>query len=233
MVEVYAEIGARLAPLGLIPRGGFRPEPADGVPALRDGRTAKTLILVGNAGAALWEVFPASPEADDGQANPLDRWTERVLGPIAAALGAELFFPFGDGSHPFTRWAVRAEAVAPSPIGLMIHPEYGLWHAYRGALAFAEALPLPPRVAALSPCEACETKPCLTACPVGAFSGDAYDVPACGAHLTKPAGKACLEGGCLARRACPVARPNGPVQAGFHMAAFFRSLTKAGLAGNG
>src|SRR4030095_137820 len=43
------------------------------------------------------------------------------------------------------RWAMRAEAVAPSPLGILIHPDYGLWHAYRGALAFAERLALPPR----------------------------------------------------------------------------------------
>ena len=38
---------------------------------------------------------------------------------------------------------MRAEAVAPSPLGILIHPDYGLWHAYRGALAFAERLALP------------------------------------------------------------------------------------------
>lgn len=230
---IYGEIKAALAPLGLLARGGFHPEAGDDVPLLASGQMAKTLIMIGNAGGALWEVFPLSPEAADGEADPLDRWTARVLTPLALRLGADLFFPFGGGGHSFARWAQRAEAVAPSPLGLLVHPEHGLWHAYRGALAFAEALPLPPRVDAPVPCDTCAAKPCLGACPVGAFASSSYDVPACGAYLTTPAGKTCLEAGCQARRACPVAAPNAPVQAAFHMGAFFRSLQNAGLTGAG
>ena len=38
-------------------------------------------------------------------------------------------FPFGGPPHfPFQQWARRAEPVHPSPIGLLIHPIYGLWH---------------------------------------------------------------------------------------------------------
>ncbi|PCJ58384.1 MAG: ferredoxin [Rhodospirillaceae bacterium] len=229
---VYGEIKAALAPLGLIARGGFYPEAGDDVPLLASGHMAKTLIMIGNAGGALWEVFPLSPEAADGEADPLDRWTARVLAPLALRLGAELFFPFGGGGHPFARWAQRAEAVAPSPLGLLIHPEHGLWHAYRGAFAFAGTLPVAPRVDRPVPCDTCAAKPCLDACPVGAFASSSYDVPACATYLTTPAGNACLEAGCQARRACPVAAPNAPVQASFHMAAFFRSLCNAGLTGN-
>ena len=29
---------------------------------------------------------------------------------------------------PFQQWARRAEPVHPSPIGVLIHPRYGLWH---------------------------------------------------------------------------------------------------------
>lgn len=251
-MTVYEEISVALAPLGLLPRGGFYPEAGDAVPLLDGGKPAKTLIMVGNAGPALWKVFPRSPEAADGKDDPLDRWTVRVLAPIAAAHGAAPFYPFlaapfgatargatgngatGNGavSHPFTRWAGRADVVAPSPIGLLIHPEHGLWHAYRGAFAFAEALPLPSRAEAPIPCVTCVEKPCLGACPVGAFADKGYDVPVCGSHLAKPAGKPCLEGGCLARRACPVAPPSAPAQAAFHMGAFFRSLRRAGYAGN-
>jgi hypothetical protein len=124
---------------------------------------------------------------------------------------------------PFQRWAQRAEPVFPSPIGMLIHPEHGLWHAYRGALAFAgEIAGLPPRGAAHSPCDSCADKPCLTTCPVGAFGPEGYDVPACAAHLRRPAGADCMGLGCRARRACPVGRQATylPEQAAFHMAAF-------------
>jgi hypothetical protein len=208
---------------GLCARGGFHPIADDAVPALADGRMPATLLLVGNVGASLWPVFSGSVEAGDGAADPLNRWTQRVVGGIAREVGAEPLFPFGGPPYlPFQRWAMRAEAVAPSPLGILIHPDYGLWHAYRGALAFAEQLALPPRVERPRPCDSCAGRPCLSACPVGAFSGHGYDVPACIGHVGGSAGEACMSGGCLARRACPVgpAFDYGMAQARFHMAAF-------------
>ena len=127
-----------IAPFGLIVRGGFHPDTSDGVPG-----NPGTLVLIGNAGPAMWEVFAKEHR---GGPDPLDAWTRTVLGGVAAKLGATALFPFdGPPYLPFQRWAMRAEAVFPSPIGPLIHPEYGLWHAYRGALAFAEALDLPER----------------------------------------------------------------------------------------
>src|SRR5271166_4757675 len=80
---------------------------------------------------------------------------------------------FGGPPHfPFQQWVRRAEPVHPSPLGLLIHPIYGLWHSYRGALAFPEALDVPALEVAPSPCDSCAEKPCLGACPVGAFSLD-------------------------------------------------------------
>jgi hypothetical protein len=208
---------------GLHLRGGFHPEADDGVPPLADGRTPATLILIGNVGSSLWPAFSGSVEADDGAPDPLNRWTQRVIGDISCEVGAEPLFPFGGPPYlPFQRWAMRAEAVAPSPLGILIHPDHGLWHAYRGALAFAERLALPARVDRPRPCDSCPDRPCLSACPVGAFSERGYDVPACIGHIGGPAGAACMGGGCLARRACPVgpAYGYGAAQVRFHMAAF-------------
>jgi hypothetical protein len=116
-----------------------------------------------------------------------------------------------------------------SPLGLLIHPVDGLWRGYRGALAFAESLAVPPIRAAVSPCETCLARPCLSACPVGAFTGASYDVAACAAHLGRAAGRACMEGGCLARRACPVGaeRAQEPREAAFHMQAFLAARRPA------
>ena len=123
---------------------------------------------------------------------------------------------------PFIAWAKRAGPARESPLGLLIHPDHGLWQAYRGALLFAEALALPVADARPRPCEACADKPCLAACPVGAFDGARYDVAACAGHLATSAGADCLSRGCLARRACPVGRAlaQEPDQAAFHMSAF-------------
>ena len=154
---------------------------------------------------------------------------------VAEALGARPLFPFGGPPYqPFLRWARRAEPVAPSPLGLLVHPRHGLWHSYRGALAFADDLALPPREAAPHPCESCSDRPCLSACPVGAFAPPLadglprYDLQGCAAHLRVPAGAACRQGGCLARRACPVAPQLAyeAAQASFHMAAFLAARNR-------
>lgn len=204
-------------------RGGFHPGATDGVPALQDGAAPRTLILLGNAGSGMWDAFAATGGVGN---NPLDRWSERVVRELGRQLGGEPLFPFGGPPYlPFLRWAQRAEAVYPSPLGPLIHPDYGLWHAYRGALAFACEIALPARDARPNPCDTCQDRPCLSACPVNAFSGESYDVPACTAHLRRSDGSACLDGGCLARHACPAGQDYryAPAQAGFHMRAFLRN----------
>ena len=220
MPLALADLEAALRARGLLPRGAFHPEPGDAVPPLPGGRVAATLVLAGNAGASIWQRF--SPERPAG-ADPLDRWSARALGEIAGALGAAVLLPSdGPPAHPFQRWAMRAEPVHRSPLGILIHPEYGLWHAYRGALAFAERLALPEPDRRPSPCDACADRPCLSACPVGAFTPRGYDDAACAAHVSSPAGVDCLARGCLARRACPVGREYryGDEQQRFHMQAF-------------
>ena len=218
-----ANISGRLAPHGLMVRGGFYPTPADAVPG-----DPATLVLVGNAGPAMWRAFEAAGPTgrDADSANPLDDWVGDALTAVANALGATPLFPFGGPPHlPFQRWAQRADAVAPSPLGVLIHPDYGLWHAYRGALAFAERLDLPPRDDRPRPCDTCADKPCLSTCPVDAFGSDGYDVPVCVAHISRPEGADCMELGCRARRACPVGTEfiYEPAHAAFHMAAFRRA----------
>ena len=224
----YAEVAARVAAAGLLLRGGFHPAPGDGVPPLPGGGDAGTVLLVGNAGPAMWAAFERDAVSRI-PADPLNRWVREVLGGLAEGLGATALYPFvGPPYLPFQRWAQRVEPVHPSPIGILIHPDYGLWHAYRGALALAHTMTLPPAERRPSPCESCQAKPCLTTCPVDALSVGRYDVPACLDHVTVAAGMACRDGGCRARRACPVGRDYayGPEQAGFHMAAFIRAQAR-------
>ncbi len=108
---------------------------------------------------------------------------------------------------------------------MLIHPVYGLWHSYRGALGFAQALEVPPLEVLASPCDSCAKKPCLSACPVAAFTLDGYEVAACVAHLRAAEGAECMAGGCRARRACPIGaeHAHGPEQAAFGMRAFRRA----------
>jgi hypothetical protein len=218
-----APIAAAIEQGGLVARGALALDEADrraGLPGLA------AIVFVGAAGARGFSAFAGSPEALDGLADPLDRWSRRVIDALAAALGARALYPFGGPPHwPFQRWAMRAEPVHVSPLGMLIHPDYGLWHSYRGALGFVDRIAIPALAARPSPCDSCATRPCLSACPVGAFAPGGYDVAACAAHLRRDEGRPCMEGGCLARRACPVGAEyaHGPAQAGFHMRAFLRA----------
>lgn len=220
-----AIIESALRDVGLVSRGGFHPRPEDQVPPMPDGVDAGTVILAGNVGDAMWRHFQLATTGSS-QDHPLNSWTRRVINAIARDHGACAMFPFdGPPYHPFQRWAQRAEPVVPSPIGTLIHPEYGLWHAYRGALAFAEHIELPLFAAQPSPCETCHDKPCLSACPVRAFVPSGYDVDACLGHIGGDHGVDCLHRGCLARRSCPVGQRfrYSTGQARFHMEAFLRN----------
>lgn len=216
---------------GLRLRGAFHPTAEDLVPPLAPGIRAQTLVLLGFVGNAGWAKFSASAEAADGLPDPLDRWSRHVIDILATHFGALALYPFGLPPWlPFSSWAKRAEPVSPSLLGLLIHPHWGLWHSYRGALAFAEWLDLPPVKWLPSPCQSCAAKPCLSACPVGAFSPGGYDVATCLTHLAEPAGQDCMTLGCRARQACPVGAPyrQKPEQAGFHMRAFCAGAIKRG-----
>ncbi len=209
---------------GLAVVGAFHTQAGDGAP-----EGVGTICLLGARHDRMWNVFSCSPEVSDGRPDPLDRWSRRVIGTLAADLDAVALFPFGEPPYqPFQRWAARGEGAVASPVAMQVTPARGLWASYRGALGFREPIALAGGDAA-DPCPACPA-PCLTACPVDAFAGGAYDVPRCVAHITSPAGAACREGGCLVRHACPAGRDATPPaeQCRFHMDAFIRARLAAG-----
>jgi hypothetical protein len=176
-----------------------------------------TITLIGPDEPAFWPIFTTSPEYQDGQHDPMDRWSARVIGDLAAKLGAEPLFPFGGPPYaPFFTWAKQTGRFWASPIGFLVHDETGLFTSFRGALRWQK----PANLGTTShPCLTC-TKPCATACPVSAFD-NGYDVAACKAHVASDAGTTCRTAGCLARRACPVGQGTRlPAQAAFHMEAF-------------
>ncbi|MDE2445350.1 MAG: hypothetical protein KGO94_04170 [Alphaproteobacteria bacterium] len=195
---------------GFMPLGWFSPS---------DMGKTRFVILIGNAGPDMWRRF-----AREHQGRSMDDWTKASVDALAADLDAEAVYPFDVPHQPFLTWARKGGAGHVSPLGLNIHPTFGLWHAYRAALLFPVEFDFPRHAAGAHPCESCADKPCLRACPVSAFDGKSYDVDACGVHVNARPND-CMENGCLARRACPVGRSFIYVkpQIQFHMQAFAKA----------
>ncbi len=218
---------------GLVIRGGFNIKPSDALSIRVNNQQPQSLILLGNAGSSIWASFSVSAEFADGNPDPLNRWSERVGNAIARQTRGQSFFPFGGPPYqPFMQWAKRAESLNNSRLGMLIHPQYGLWHAYRMAIAYTAAfdeLELPGESPDI--CARCESQACLNVCPADAFQSDVdqspqYDVEACYGYLESNKASHCRTHTCQARLACPEGHAfhYEKKHAQFHMQAFYESI---------
>lgn len=193
------------------------------------GMTVKSVLIIGHVGSEFWPYFCDSPEYRDGQDHPLDRWSRRTIQAAAADMA---FVSPNDGPpypplHALTRGGDGGGALHPSPLGMLVHAQFGLWVAIRGlllsqvALPATQALPAPPASA---------FQDCFAACPVGAFSDEGYDAVACARHLLQNTKAACWSG-CLARQACTVGqdRTYDRDHARFYMDAFTKAMQRRGV----
>jgi len=181
-----------------------------------------TLMLLG-AGPEFWSIYKASEEASDGQPNPIDRWSTRVVGNLATSFQADAHYPFGVPPYaPFIDWALKSKRAFLSPVGMMVHDQVGLLISFRGALHFGDEVEIP-TPDATSPCLTCSDQPCTGACPVNALQQDTpYDLDRCHSYLDTAAGQICMTQGCGSRLACPVSAGAGRelAQSAHHMKAF-------------
>ncbi len=210
-LELPVTIAPVLAANGLMIMGHL-PHPDD----------AKRYILLIGADRGFWEVFTTSPEYDDGIPNPIDRWSKRTLDPLAQAAKGKCLYPSdGPPYAPFIAWARASGRFWQSPTGMLVNDRAGMMISIRGALVLEGQLAR--HTAGASPCETCETRPCITACPVDALSDrHFYDVSACKVHIASPRGSACMTEGCATRLVCPVSKSfnRSTTQTAFHMRAF-------------
>lgn len=219
--QTLADLRDLLSVHGLRARGVASINSANRPPGLASD--IRSVVLVGHAGSAHWSAFTSwlKSKEDAAGTHSLDRWSIAVLEPIAERLGGQAVYPFQKPYLPFQSWAMVAEGLKPSPLGILIHPEFGLWHGYRGAIALADSINEPRVTEVAHPCDACADKPCLATCPVGAVTREEFNLTGCREHLATSAGHACMTRGCLARLACPVGQSfqYDTEQQRFHMAA--------------
>ena len=196
------------APTGMDARGGFVVGDAADVPALADGRPTRSVVDDRQHRRRMWPHYEA--HVATGLAPIATRSTRgrgRVLEPIAATFDADFVHPSDEPFQPFQRWAQRADDVWKSPIGLLIHAEYGFWHAYRGAFLFAvRGRPVCRRSGRrVAVRHAVPISRACRRCPVGAFTLDGYDAAACRSHVRSGARPGlCRTTGVLRGCACPV-----------------------------
>ena len=164
---------------------------------------ARAAAVVGSGGRAFFDGFAAAPEARDGQRNPLDRYTARVVaGAVERALAGSgarhaVAYPFGTTPViPFQRLGRAAGLGGPGPLALQIHPVFGPWWAYRALVVLDR--PLSPEAPPGDGCAGCSA-PCVAACPAGAVARAGFDLGAC--HARRLTAVACAES-CAARIAC-------------------------------
>ena len=193
------------------------PDPTQRFDALKQGLEAagfvildaisagkRTDIAVGSAGDPFWNAFSTSKEWTEDYEDPIDRYTARQINTLLRAdKGEEAIYPFDADAPNFVQlWPATFPKLAASALGPMIHPTYGLWMAARAHIILPQAYFKFDHANSFSPCESCTAKPCLNACPVGAFSASKpYNHLACAAYLRQ--NPACFLNGCDARAACP------------------------------
>jgi hypothetical protein len=162
------------------------------------------LVLIGNGGNRFW---PALQSYGLRTAEPVDHFSlklvEKFIGDFLAGPEVVMLYPSGP-MIPLQRLGSLAGWSHPSPLGLGINPDYGLWFAYR--VAFLTNLPLPLTEArpSASPCATCPDQPCIAACPGQAVqAGQTFGLSRCVDYRLSPA--APCQDRCLSRLACPVA----------------------------
>lgn len=89
-------------------------------------------------------IFRRFARERDPARDAMDNSISRCGGGSSRDLDARAVYPFNTTPpYPFLTWARRGGAGHVSPLGLNIHPTYGLWHAYRAALLFPVVLDVP------------------------------------------------------------------------------------------
>ncbi|MEM6988799.1 MAG: hypothetical protein AAF499_20025 [Pseudomonadota bacterium] len=166
-----------------------------------------SLLVIGNVGGRFWRSVRSTDQFQGD--HPLDaasvHATETVIAE-ALACTRELLYPDPQATRVNLLAVLNAmQWQHPSPLGLGIHAQYGLWQAVRAAWWVSDAAPT--RVVqspAPDVCASCTSQACVVACPATAVRvGEWPKLTACADYRFAPQSR-CAET-CVAREACPVA----------------------------
>lgn len=175
---------------------------------------AKSIILVGFSGRGFWETLreflKGNPEFRDTREDWIDEYTLLQFTTTSRILEEEkvtytMSFPFGSAGFAldFSKLGELGGVGVKSLMGILIHPEYGLWVSLRGAIVTdLEFTHYDKLLSAFNPCPHC-SKPCISACPATTVSENGWDYVACMKFRLND--NTCRDN-CASRRACPYGR---------------------------
>ena len=159
-------------------------------------------VLIANAGSDLWHAMQAFGTCSD---DPIDEFSIHLASTYARDYLKTKFKILYPSNLPISLRAIgsRTGWCHPSPLGLTIHPEFGTWYAFRALFLVKERLPASEAQETDHPCETCEDKPCIPACPVNAVGEiGSFDLDK-SAHFRLRDSSPCAYR-CLSRISCPV-----------------------------
>ncbi|MGH7864039.1 MAG: hypothetical protein ACREQB_03555 [Candidatus Binataceae bacterium] len=152
---------------------------------------AKSIVVIGNGGAAFWRAASRHADSHPGwwtREHPLDDFTrDAIESAVVRAVNApvRVIYPFmGDApTLNFVELAKAAGLAGPTILGVVAHPVFGPWIAFRAALLLEQSVDAPGDARGFDPCPTCTARTCIPACPVGAVAHPGgWDIVKCVAH---------------------------------------------------
>ena len=177
---------------------------------------AKSIVVVANGGGGLWAALKRHAEQDPNwmeRDHPLDDFTRSVVENEIAPRIREararytIVFPFmaGKATLNFIELGKAAGLAGPSILGVLIHPKFGPWMAFRAAILVDQLIDEPGEAREFNPCPSCTKRSCIAACPTAAVAfPSGWDIPRCVAYRIE------VEEDCRARCHARVACVVGP-----------------------
>jgi hypothetical protein len=124
-----------------------------------DIQKTKTLCLIGNGGRSLWEKLPHPLNI---KTHPIDQYSKNQIHTFSESIDSEveILFPNDHYTLPLQRIGRALNVCTQSPIGLDVHPSFGLWFAIRGVFLVSKKMSMTLENP-FSPCNTCTDKPCM------------------------------------------------------------------------
>lgn len=127
----------------------------------REDQKNKTLCLIASGGRSLWENLP---HPLDVTTHPIDFYTQKKMQEFAEVFlrdEIEILYPSDHLIIPLQKIGRAMNLCTQSPIGLDIHPDFGLWFAFRGIFLTRKDITDNSIGKRPALCETCALKPCL------------------------------------------------------------------------